>query len=96
MKRANKVVSRIPSRTRKAVQDTVAGCRELAAADLARAALVDTANGRRRFEGSAQSWSNRAELIQQMDDSFDARQAIAMREWEDGEPAADGQRGLPS
>ncbi len=88
MKRANKIVVRIPSRTQKAVQDTVAGCRELAAADLARAALMDTANGRRRLEWSAQSWTSRAELIQRMTDSFEARQVIAMREWEDGEPAA--------
>ncbi len=98
MKRAKQVVLRIPSRTQKAVQDTVVGCRELAAADLARAALMDTANGRRRLEWSAQSWTSRAELIQRMNDSFEARQAIAVREWEDGEPAVHPRHepGLPS
>jgi hypothetical protein len=87
MKRASKIVSRIQGRTKKAVQDTVIGCRELAAADLARASLMDTANGRRRLESSALSWTSRAELIQRLDDSFEARQALARLEWEGGEEA---------
>ena len=66
----------------------MAGCRELAAADLARASLLDTANGRRRLESSALSWTGRAELIQRSDDSHDARQAVARAEWEDGEADA--------
>jgi hypothetical protein len=90
MKRAPKIVSRIPSRTQKAVQDTVAGCREFAAADLARASLMDTANGRRRLETSALSWTSRAELIQRLDDSFEARRALARSEWEDGETVPAG------
>ena len=85
MKRSPKIVSQIPDRAQKAAQDTVAGCRELAAADLARASLMDTANGRRRLEFSALSWTSRAELIQRMDDSFEARQAVAKAEWNDGE-----------
>jgi hypothetical protein len=90
MKRAARTFSQIPSRTQKAVHDTAVGCRELAAADLARASLMDTANGRRRLESSALSWTSRAELIQRLDDSFEARQAAASAEWADGEdpPAA--------
>ena len=81
MKRAPRIVSKIPSRTRKAVQDTVDSRRELAAADLARASLMDTENGRRRLESSALSGTNRAELIQRLDEGFEARRAIARSEW---------------
>jgi hypothetical protein len=84
----------LPSQTRKAVEDSVAGCRGLAAADIARAALMDTANGRRRLEASALSWTSRAELMQRLDDSFEIRQAIAKAEWADGE-AAPGHRADP-
>lgn len=87
MKRAAENIARIPSRTQKLVQDTAAGCRELAAADLSRAALMDTANGRRRLETSASSWNSRADLIQRLDDGFAARQAVARAEWDDDEPA---------
>jgi hypothetical protein len=90
MKHSPKVVSRLPGRSQKAVQDTVAGCREFAAADLARASLMDTTNGRRRLESSALSWTSRAEMIQRLDDSFDARQVIARAEWEDGEAVPEG------
>lgn len=89
MKRSPKILSQLPGQTHKA-EDTVAGCRELAAADLARASLMDTTNGRRRLESSALSWTSRAELIQSLDDSFDARQATARAEWEDGEAVAKG------
>jgi hypothetical protein len=84
MKPSNNI-SRIPARTQKAVQDTAAGCRDFAAADLARASLMDTENGRRRLEVSAYSWTSRAQMIQRLDDSFDARRAVARAEWEDGE-----------
>jgi hypothetical protein len=88
MKSALRIVSsKIPGRTQKAVQDTVAGCHGLAAADIARASLMDTENGRRRLESSALSWANRAELIQRLDDSFEERRAVARSEWEEGEPA---------
>ncbi len=87
MKRSRKPVPQFTARTQKAVQDTAAGCRALAAADLARASLMDTTNGRRRLESSALSWTSRAELIQRLDDSYDARQAIARSEWDDGEDA---------
>ena len=92
MKRSPKPDARIPARTQKAVQDTASGCRDFAAADLARASLMDTANGRRRLENSAMSWTSRALLIQRLDDSFLARQAAAKAEWEDGESAAEAGR----
>lgn len=92
MKRLPKPDARIPARTQKAVQDTAAGCRDFAAADLARASLMDTANGRRRLENSAMSWTSRALLIQRLDDSFLARQTAARAEWEDGEAAAEAGR----
>lgn len=88
MKRSPRMYSQIPSPTQKAVHDTVEGCRGLALADLARAALMDTTNGRRRLESSASSWNKRAELIQSLDDTSEARQAAAAAEWEDGEAAA--------
>ena len=76
---------RVAARTKKAAQDTAAGCREFAAADLARASLMDTENGRRRLETSSLSWSHRALLIQRLDDSYEARRVVATAEWADGE-----------
>ena len=95
MKRSPDMLSQPPSIT-KAVRDTVAGCRELAAADLARASVMDTTNGRRRLESSAASWTSRAAQIQRMEDSFEARQSIARAEWEDGEAVPRGRNGLDS
>ncbi|HEY9553289.1 hypothetical protein [Allosphingosinicella sp.] len=51
---------------------------------------MDTANGRRRLESSALSWTSRAQLIQRLDDSFEARQVLARAEWEDGEAVSKG------
>jgi hypothetical protein len=73
-----------PFRQRRA-EDTVAGCHSLAAADIARASLMDTINGRRRLEASASSWTMRAQLIQRQDDGSEAQRAIARSEWEAGE-----------
>jgi hypothetical protein len=70
---------------RKAVHDTVAGCRDRAVADLAQSLRMDTVNGRERLELSASSWTTRANLLQRLDDSFEARQAAAIAEWQDGE-----------
>ena len=88
MKRSPRVYSQIPNPAQKAVHDTVEGCRGLALADLARAALMDTANGRRRLESSASSWNKRADFIQDLADNSEARQAVAAAEWNDGEAAA--------
>lgn len=61
------------ARSPKLAADTVVGCRDRAAADLLAAAGMSTMNGRLRMEASAKSWSARADLLQRMDDSFDAR-----------------------
>ena len=74
----------------KPAEETVSGCRGLAEADLARAALADTANGRGRLEASAASWNSRADMIQEGEDSFAERQAEAKAEWADGEDSARG------
>ena len=56
-------------------QDTVAGCRDRASADLAEAEGMDTAHGRTRLEHSAASWTKRGDLLQRLEDSFQARTA---------------------
>ena len=86
-KRTSDFVTRIPARTHKAVQDTAEGCRAYAAADTARAALMDTENGRRRLELSASTWLTRSHVLQRLDDSYLARQAMARAEWTHGETA---------
>jgi hypothetical protein len=56
-------------------EDTEEGCRASAAADLARAAAMDTSQGRWRLEHSAASWTKRADLIKQVEASHQARLA---------------------
>jgi hypothetical protein len=75
MKRSSQPFSQDPDRTKEASHDTVAGCRNLAEASLASAALTGSANGRRRLESSAASWMSRADLIQCIDDSHEGRPA---------------------
>jgi hypothetical protein len=53
--------------------DTVAGCRDRAAADLLAAAVMSTRNEQLRMEASSASWGARADLLQRMDDTFEAR-----------------------
>ena len=77
MMRLPKKTKRNHARTQKSVHDTAAGCRGLAAADLARAALMDMPNRRRQLEISAQSWTSRAQLIEREEASFQARHAVA-------------------
>ncbi|HEY0084889.1 MAG TPA: hypothetical protein VGB65_03160 [Allosphingosinicella sp.] len=72
----------------KPAEETVSGCRGLAEADLGRAALADTTNGRGRLEASAASWNSRADMIQEQEDSFEERRATAEAEWADGEEPA--------
>ena len=74
--------------TGKAAEDTIEGCLARAAADLARAAQMDTANARGRLEASAASWDARAALLQQMADDSEATRALAVAEWKAGEDAA--------
>ena len=63
--------------TSKSARDTALGCCARAAADLERALLADTANGRLRFESSARSWSERGALLARLEASFAARQPLA-------------------
>ena len=60
-------------------RDTVAGCRDLAAKDRLRAAAIDTENGRRVLERSADSWEMRAHEIRNMED-ISAQQRRADRD----------------
>ena len=81
--------TRLPAHrvTARALQDTVAGCESLAASDLARAALTDTENGRRKFQLSAETWQQRATLLLRIQTSFDKRQALDKAEWERADAA---------
>lgn len=56
-------------------QDTAAGCRVRAEADLAQAERMDTVNGRERFEHSAASWTARGDLLARLDASRATRAA---------------------
>ena len=53
--------------------DTAEGCRNRAAADLLAAAAMSTRNGTLRMEASSASWSARAEMLQRIDNSYEAR-----------------------
>ena len=59
----------------KAPQDTAAGCRVRAEADLLASVSMLTANERTRLETSAGSWSARAVLLQGLDERAAARKA---------------------
>lgn len=56
-------------------KDNAAACRERASADLESASQRSTANGRRVLESSAASWTARADLLQRLEDKFEARKA---------------------
>lgn len=60
-------------RSSKQPADTVAGCRDRAVADLLAAAAMSTRNEQLRMEASSASWGARADMLQRMDDSFEAR-----------------------
>ena len=64
---------RLSHGSRKAPQDTAAGCRARAAADLAAAATMDTANSRLKFEHSALVWGARGDLLERFEASRRAR-----------------------
>jgi hypothetical protein len=69
------LVARLPKiahRGRRA-EDTAAGCRTLAAASLASAALAALPNGRSRFEHSAAVWTQRADLLTRVEAGHAAR-----------------------
>lgn len=58
---------RLSHRSTKASQDTAAGCRARAAADLLTAATMDTENGRLKLEHSAISWTVRGEMLSRLE-----------------------------
>ena len=58
---------------RKQPQDTPAGCRALAAADLSRAEGLSGEHVRWRYRHSAQAWLARAELLEGLEAKFQAR-----------------------
>lgn len=58
--------------TRRA-EDTAAGCRALAAADLSRAETLGADPLRWRMEHSAAAWTRRAELLERAEKKFEAR-----------------------
>jgi hypothetical protein len=54
-------------------EDTAAGCRAKAAADLARAGVPGTDPMRWRMEHSAAAWTARADLLERQEKAFEAR-----------------------
>ena len=58
-------------------RDTAAGCRDRASADLLEAAKMATVNARAKMESSAANWTLRAELLDRLEASFDARKVAA-------------------
>ena len=71
------VLERPQTRGRKAPQDTAAGCRSRAEADLLASAAMVLANQRLVFETSAANWTARADLLESIEVSFVAPQAAA-------------------
>ena len=57
----------------KQAHDTASGCRTLAANDLVRAGGMETERGRAKLEHSAATWSARADMLQRLDESAEAR-----------------------
>jgi hypothetical protein len=55
-----------PVLRRRRPEDTAVGCREHAAADLARASLGGKGRGAWLYESSAASWSKRAEMLDRL------------------------------
>ena len=72
----------VDRRPERSPQDTGAGCDALAASDLARAALMDTENGRLKLQNSAESWQQRAELLHRLEAGEKTRKASDKSEWE--------------
>ncbi|MBA3527116.1 MAG: hypothetical protein H0T82_09385 [Sphingomonas sp.] len=70
------------------VEDTSAGCRDRAAASLAAAADMDTANAKVRLEASAATWTSRADLLQRLEKLHEARQASPSLTGEEQQPDA--------
>ena len=65
-------LDRLIQRGRQA-HDTAEGCHSFAAADLARAGKMDTAQGRAKLEHSAATWAARGDMLQRLTASHEAR-----------------------
>jgi len=63
------------SSSRRKPEDSVDGCRALAASDRVRAATAANGHVRATFERSAEAWSARASLLDRLETSFNARVA---------------------
>jgi hypothetical protein len=63
----------MPSRQGKRPEDTPAGCRARASADLCRAGELAGALPKARFEHSAAAWTARAELLERLEAKHSAR-----------------------
>ncbi|MDQ3247201.1 MAG: hypothetical protein M3Q52_10005 [Pseudomonadota bacterium] len=61
------------ARSVRRAEDTALGCRNLADRGLAEAAMMDTVNGRARLEASAAVWLVRAQLLDRVESSEQAR-----------------------
>jgi hypothetical protein len=74
--RAERVLPALIVRGARSPEDTAAGCKALAASDHARAALMDTQNGRGKLQHSAARWEQRAELLQRLEASSSKRREL--------------------
>ncbi len=72
---APRAMPRQAVRSGKRTEDTGAGCRANAAADLARAASPGGGFMRLRLEHSAAVWNERAELLERLERNFARRKA---------------------
>lgn len=56
--------------------NTATGCRDRAASDLQHASTSTAGNERKRFERSAETWSQRADMLERVERSFKKRAAL--------------------
>ena len=88
--------SKGPSKPRLALgnkpEDTAEGCRAMAAADRERAVAMDTDRMRFRIERSADAWTKRADLLERLEGTFNARRLGAI-DGDDGNGEQDMRNG---
>jgi hypothetical protein len=65
--------------SRRKPEDSADGCRAFAASDRERASTTANTHVRASFERSAEAWSARANLLERLETSFDARAASLTR-----------------
>jgi hypothetical protein len=74
---SSKPAPRVPVRSGRRAEDTGAGCRANAAADLARAYAPGGDFMRVRLENSAAVWAERASLLERLEKNFQQRKPTA-------------------